>query len=104
MKRYATYAALVAFSAALAVRAAAAADDAKAAEPKKPLEIPANALVLLVMDPLAAPLSCPWVQGYAQRDYDKLAAFLTTELGKPVVAAYNASLPAALKMDTHDRA
>ena len=102
MKRYLTYAALVAFSAALAARAAA--DDAKPAAEKKPLEIPANALVLLVMDPLAAPLSCPCVEGYAQRDYDKLAAYLTTELGKPVVAAYNASLPAALKMDTHDRA
>ncbi len=104
MKRYLTYAALVAFSAALAVRAGAAADETKPAEPKKPLEIPANALVMLVMDPLSAPLSCPCVEGYAQRDYDKLAAYLTAELGKPVVAAYNASLPAALKMDTHDRA
>jgi ABC-type phosphate/phosphonate transport system substrate-binding protein len=102
MKRYLTYAAILSFTAALAMRATA--DEAKPAEPKKPLEIPANALVLLVMDPLAAPLSCPCVQGYAQRDYDKLATFLTAELGKPVVAAYNASLPAALKMDTHDRA
>jgi ABC-type phosphate/phosphonate transport system substrate-binding protein len=73
-------------------------------QPKKPLDIPANALVLVVMDPLAAPLSCPCVEGYAQRNYDKLAEFLTSELGRPVVAAYNASLPAALKMDTGGRA
>lgn len=78
--------------------------DEKPAEPKKPLDIPANALVLVVMDPLAAPLSCPCVEGYAQRNYDKLAEFLTAELGRPVVAAYNASLPAALKMDTGNRA
>jgi ABC-type phosphate/phosphonate transport system substrate-binding protein len=78
--------------------------DEKKVEPKKPLDIPANALVLVVMDPLAAPLSCPCVEGYAQRNYDKLAEFLTSELGRPVVAAYNASLPAALKMDTGGRA
>jgi ABC-type phosphate/phosphonate transport system substrate-binding protein len=78
--------------------------DEKKVEPKKPLDIPANALVLVVMDPLAAPLSCPCVEGYAQRNYDKLAEFLTAELGRPVVAAYNASLPAALKLDTGGRA
>lgn len=79
-----------------------------AAEPKpadKPaVEIPADALVMVVMDPLAAPLSCPCVEGYAQRNYDKLAEFLTSQLGRQVVAVYNASLPAALKMDTKDRA
>jgi ABC-type phosphate/phosphonate transport system substrate-binding protein len=80
------------------------ADDKKPAEPKKAVDIPAGALVMVVMDPLAAPLSCPCVEGYAQRDYDKLAAFLTTQLGRDVVAIYNASLPAALKMDTNDRA
>ena len=78
--------------------------DEKKDQPKKPLDIPANALVLVVMDPLAAPLSCPCVEGYAQRNYDKLAELLTSELGRPVVAAYNASLPAALKMETGGRA
>ena len=34
-------------------------------------------LSLVVMDPLAAPLSCPCVQGYAQRQYEKLAEYLT---------------------------
>ena len=41
---------------------------------------PAGALTLVVMDPLAAPLSCPCVEGYAQRDYEKLATFLRDEL------------------------
>ena len=27
---------------------------------------------MVVMDPLALPLSCPCVKGYAQRNYDKL--------------------------------
>jgi ABC-type phosphate/phosphonate transport system substrate-binding protein len=76
----------------------------KPAAPKPAVDIPANALVMVVMDPLAAPLSCPCVEGYAQRNYDKLAEFLTSQLGRPVVAVYNASLPAALKMDTKDRA
>jgi ABC-type phosphate/phosphonate transport system substrate-binding protein len=78
--------------------------DEKQDQSKKPLDIPANALVLVVMDPLAAPLSCPCVEGYAQRNYDKLAELLTAELGRPVVTAYNASLPAALKMETGGRA
>ncbi|MCI0360976.1 MAG: phosphate/phosphite/phosphonate ABC transporter substrate-binding protein [Planctomycetaceae bacterium] len=82
----------------------ALAAEKKPDEPKKTVEISKDALVMVVMDPLAAPLSCPCVEGYAQRDYDKLAAFLTSQLGREVVAVYNASLPAALKMDTKDRA
>lgn len=82
----------------------ALADEKKTNALKKPIDIPTGALVMVVMDPLAAPLSCPCVEGYAQRDYDKLAAFLTSQLGQEVVAVYNASLPAALKMDTKDRA
>jgi ABC-type phosphate/phosphonate transport system substrate-binding protein len=97
MKRYAPVVLLV------SLVGFALADEKKDA-PKKPLDIPANALVLVVMDPLAAPLSCPCVEGYAQRNYDKLAELLTSELGRPVVAAYNASLPAALKMETGGRA
>ena len=79
------------------------ADEPKPAA-KPAVDIPADALVMVVMDPLAAPLSCPCVEGYAQRNYDKLAEFLTSQLGRQVVAVYNASLPAALKMDTNDRA
>ncbi|MEX2186034.1 MAG: PhnD/SsuA/transferrin family substrate-binding protein [Pirellulales bacterium] len=55
------------------------------------------ALVMVVMDPLAKPLSCPCVQGYAQRDYDKLAAVLEKSLGRKVVVVYSDSLKAALK-------
>ncbi|MBW3598872.1 MAG: hypothetical protein KY475_16560, partial [Planctomycetes bacterium] len=33
-------------------------------------------LTMVVMDPLAAPLSCPCVEGYAQRKYEALAAHL----------------------------
>jgi ABC-type phosphate/phosphonate transport system substrate-binding protein len=77
---------------------------AEPAKPKPPVVIPDNALVLVVMDPLAAPLSCPCVEGYAQRNYDKLAEFLTSELGRPVVAAYNGSLSSALKLETKGRA
>ena len=82
---------------------AQAADKAPTTD-KQPLDIPKNALVMVVMDPLAAPLSCPCVEGYAQRNYDKLAEFLTSELGRPVVVAYNESLAAALKKETVGRA
>jgi ABC-type phosphate/phosphonate transport system substrate-binding protein len=57
----------------------------------------ANALAVLVMDPLAAPLSCSCVKGYAQRDYDKLGKHLEEKLGRPVAVHYAASLAGALK-------
>ena len=59
---------------------------------------------MVVMDPLALPLSCPCVKGYAQRDYDKLGAKLQKELGRPVRVIYNESLTTALKCDAHGRA
>src|SRR5688500_9495460 len=58
---------------------------------------PASALTLVVMDPLAAPLSCPCVEGYAQRDYQKLADFISRELKREVRIVFNESLVAALK-------
>ena len=54
-------------------------------------------LVMVVMDPLAKPLSCPCVEGYAQRDYDKLAAVLEKSLRRKISVVYNDSLKAALK-------
>ena len=54
----------------------------------------AEPLRLAVMDPLAKQLSCPCVQGYAQRDYDKLAAFLGESLGRPVSVKFGESLDA----------
>ena len=50
------------------------------------------ALTLVVMDPLAAPLSCPCVKGYAQRDYTKLGAHLEKALGRPVQVLFGESL------------
>lgn len=49
-------------------------------------------LTLVVMDPLAAPLSCPCVKGYAQRDYTKLGAHLEKALGRPVHVLFGESL------------
>jgi ABC-type phosphate/phosphonate transport system substrate-binding protein len=54
-------------------------------------------LTIVVMDPLAKPLSCPCVRGYAQRDYDELGNRLEKELKRPVRVVYNESLVAALK-------
>ncbi len=54
------------------------------------------AVVVVVMDPLAAPLSCPCVKGYAQRDYDKLGLFLEEKLGRKVVVKFGESLDKGL--------
>lgn len=62
---------------------------AMAAEPKP--------LHLVVMDPLALPLSCPCVEGYAQRDYDKLGAYLSKKLGREVTVGFSESLVGAMK-------
>lgn len=61
-------------------------------------------ITLVVMDPLAARLSCPCVAGYAQRDYDALAAFLEKSLGRPVRIGYGESLSKGLKAAGGDRA
>jgi len=44
-------------------------------------------LSLVVMDPLAAPLSCPCVEGYAQRKYEPIARSrrLRPDMSSPVV-------------------
>ena len=60
-------------------------------------ESPAQSLTLVVMDPLAAPLSCPCVEGYAQRDYQKLAEFIQQRTGRSVLLVFKASLTEALK-------
>jgi ABC-type phosphate/phosphonate transport system substrate-binding protein len=84
---------------------AAYAADASAKPESKPLgPLTADAFVMVVMDPLALPLSCPCVQGYAQRDYDQLAAKLEKSLRRPVHAVYSESLPVALKGEVRDHA
>jgi ABC-type phosphate/phosphonate transport system substrate-binding protein len=54
---------------------------------------------LVVMDPLAKELSCPCVQGYAQRDYLQLGKYLEAKLGVAVDVAFSESLVKALKED-----
>ena len=61
-------------------------------------------LTLVVMDPLALPLSCPCVKGYAQRDYTKLATALETKLGRKVKLIFNESLTSALNGDAEGKA
>jgi len=61
-------------------------------------------LVLIVMDPLAAALSCPCVNGYGQRDYEKLGAALSKDLGRPVKVHFAKTLTDALKKQTEGKA
>ncbi|GAA4419574.1 PhnD/SsuA/transferrin family substrate-binding protein [Bremerella cremea] len=49
-------------------------------------------LTMVVMDPLAAPLSCPCVEGYAQRKYEALEAFLEKQMGQSVHLLFTESL------------
>jgi len=49
-------------------------------------------LRIVVMDPLAAPLACECVEGYAQRRYDLLGSFLQERLGREVQVFYGESL------------
>jgi ABC-type phosphate/phosphonate transport system substrate-binding protein len=60
-------------------------------------DLGSEGLTVVVMDPLAAELSCPCVEGYAQRNYRKLGAFLEKELGRTVAMVFADSLPGALK-------
>lgn len=70
-----------------------------------PVEAADNkSLIVVVMDPLAAPLSCPCVKGYAQRDYKKLAGYLERELDRPVKVFFNESLTTVLEQRTSGRA
>lgn len=64
----------------------------------------ADPLTVIVMDPLAAALSCPCVKGYAQRDYDMLGARLSKDLGRTVKVHFAESLTDALKKKTDGRA
>lgn len=61
-------------------------------------------LTVVVTDPLAAPLSCPCVKGYAQRDYEKLGKFLEAKLGRPVQVFFHETLTGALAKKTDGKA
>ncbi len=56
-----------------------------------------ESLTLVVMDPLSAPLACDCVKGYAQRDYEALAAFLKTKLNQEVKVVFSESLADAIE-------
>jgi ABC-type phosphate/phosphonate transport system substrate-binding protein len=57
----------------------------------------ARPLKLVVMDPLAADLSCPCVEGYAQRKYQLLADHLQKQLQRGVELVFVESLSKAAK-------
>lgn len=57
----------------------------------------ADGLVLIVMDPLAAPLSCPCVEGYAQRKYEVLQTYLSETTGSEIQLVFAESMAGALK-------
>lgn len=57
---------------------------------------PAATLNLVVMDPLAAPLACDCVKGYAQRKYEVLGEFLKGKLGREVKVVWGESLEKAM--------
>ena len=61
-------------------------------------------LNLVIMDPLAAPLSCPCVKGYAQRNYKKLAVYLERELDRPFRIYFHESLTTVLEEKSNGRA
>lgn len=63
-----------------------------------------DTLTVVVMDPLAKPLSCPCVEGYAQREYKALAAYLENKLGQKVKLVFSDALGKALKGDAAGRA
>ena len=64
----------------------------------------AKPLTMVVMDPLAAPLACDCVKGYAQRKYEKLAEFLEKRLGRPVKVVFGEDLAKALRGDAQGQA
>ncbi|MBC7968199.1 MAG: hypothetical protein H7Z17_20015 [Fuerstia sp.] len=56
-----------------------------------------EALTLIVMDPLSAPLACDCVKGCAQRDYEALALFLKQKLHQDVKVVFAESLKEAME-------
>lgn len=54
-------------------------------------------LRVIVMDPLALQLSCPCVEGYAQRDYQALGEYLEQTLQRKVQVVFGETLAKALE-------
>jgi outer membrane protein assembly factor BamB/ABC-type phosphate/phosphonate transport system substrate-binding protein len=83
---------LLLFGVVVGVSASAAAETPRSDEP----------LSMVVMDPLAAPLSCPCVAGYAQRKYDVLGEYLSERLRRPVVVTFAETIAGALEKEGVD--
>ncbi|MBY0228241.1 MAG: phosphate/phosphite/phosphonate ABC transporter substrate-binding protein [Gemmataceae bacterium] len=62
------------------------------------------AYTVVILDPMAAELSCPCVKGYAQRDYKRLGEFLAKQTGRAVNIHYAETLAAALSKKTEGKA
>ena len=58
-----------------------------------------STVVILVMDPLSKALACDCVQGYAQRDYEKLGVYLAARIKQPVKVVFGESIKKAFKGD-----
>ncbi len=58
----------------------------------KPPQNKSAPIMLVVMDPLSKELACACVEGYAQRDYRKLAARLKSDLKQPVSIEFSDDL------------
>lgn len=67
-------------------------------------DIPKDALVMLVLDPMSKELACDCVSGYAQRDYTKLGSYLQAALKRKVVVVFSESMTVAIKDKTAGRA
>ncbi|HMP78113.1 MAG TPA: PhnD/SsuA/transferrin family substrate-binding protein, partial [Pirellulaceae bacterium] len=63
----------------------------------EPRPLADNELVLVVMDPLSAPLACDCVIGFAQRKYEHLGEYLTTVLQRPVRVVWGGAIDVAAK-------
>src|SRR5688500_2009501 len=69
---------------------------ASSESPKSPQQGRSEPIVLVVMDPLAKELACACVEGFGQRDYRKLAAYLKTALDRDVVVEFSDDLAETL--------
>lgn len=59
---------------------------------------------IVVMDPMAGPLACDCVQGYAQRKYEALADYLSRKTGKTFRVVWSESLEVAIDGDAAGKA
>ncbi len=66
-----------------------------ASEPKE-----AHEFIMMVMDPLSAPLACDCVKGYANRQYQRLGDYLQERLSAPVRVVWSESLEEALAKES----